>query len=94
MKVVRMMVQGARGEATLSRAEGRIRIEARWLARFVKKGKGNVPVFERAVWEVGRFANEECLAGLARRLQSTLDGYHGTNGDVADYLRAIQTLGD
>jgi hypothetical protein len=30
----------------------------------------------------------------AARLQRELDGYQGTAGDVADYLRAIQTFAD
>ena len=30
----------------------------------------------------------------AARLQQNLDGYVGTAGDVADYLRAIQTFAD
>ena len=30
----------------------------------------------------------------AARLQRELDGYHGTAGDVADYLRAIQNFAE
>ena len=30
----------------------------------------------------------------AARLRRELDGYHGTAGDVADYLWAIQTFAD
>ena len=30
----------------------------------------------------------------ARRIQSTLDGYEGTEGDIADYLRIIQLFAD
>ena len=96
MKTTRMTVEGARGEATLSRVEDRIRIEAKYLARFIETPKRDVPVFETAIWEVaadsqgsdGRFERN------ARRLQATLDGYEGTAGDVADYLRAIQTFAD
>jgi hypothetical protein len=52
-------------------------------------------VFETAVWEVAaRAGDENRLELAARRLQATLDGYEGTNGDVADYLRAIQNFAD
>jgi len=30
----------------------------------------------------------------ARRLQTELDGVYGTNGDVAEYLRVIETFAD
>ncbi len=31
---------------------------------------------------------------LARRIQCTIDGYEGTEGDIADYLRIIQLFAD
>ena len=31
---------------------------------------------------------------MAECLQQTLDGYHGTRGDVAEYARTLQMLGD
>ena len=90
-----MTVAGARGEARLCRADGNIRIEAKWLGRIIVTQKRDVPVFETTVWEVAaRSGDEERLELAARRLQATLDGYEGTNGDVADYLRAIQNFAD
>jgi len=95
MKVTQMAVEGARGEARLSRADGNIRIEAKWLGRIIETPKRDVPVFETAVWEVAaRASDEDRLELTARRLQATLDGYEGTAGDVADYLRAIQNFAD
>jgi len=95
MKTTQMTVEGARGEARLCRADGNIRIEAKWLARIIETKKRDVPVFETAVWEVAaRAGDEELLERTARRLQATLDGYEDTAGDVADYLRAIQTFAD
>jgi hypothetical protein len=38
--------------------------------------------------------DERSQQHAASRLQRQLDGYRGTQGDVADYLRAIQTLAD
>ena len=31
---------------------------------------------------------------LARRIQSALDGYEGTEGDIAEYLRVVQMFAD
>ena len=95
MKTTQMTVEGARGEARLCRVDGNIRIEAKWLGRIIETSKRDVPVFETAVWEVAaRSGDEDLLERTARRLQATLDGYEGTNGDVADYLRAIQNFAD
>jgi hypothetical protein len=38
--------------------------------------------------------DERSQRHAAARLQRELDGYQGTAGDVADYLRAIQTFAD
>jgi hypothetical protein len=95
MKITQMTIEGARGEARLCRAAGNIRIEAKWLRRIIETPKRDVPVFEMAVWEVmARACDEDRLELAARRLQATLDGYEGTNGDVADYMRAIQDFAD
>jgi len=95
MKTTQMTVEGARGEARLCRADANIRIEAKWLDHIVETPKRDMPVFETAVWEVAaRSGDEELLERTARRLQATLDGYEGTAGDVADYLRVIQNFAD
>jgi len=95
MKTTRMTVEGPRGEATLSRVESRIHIEAKYPARFIQSAKRDVPVFETAIWEVATISHDqELLERTARRLQEMLDGCHGTNGDVAEYLRAIETFAD
>ncbi|MCX5683402.1 MAG: hypothetical protein NT049_06940, partial [Planctomycetota bacterium] len=90
MKITQMTVEGARGEARLSRVDGNIRIEAKWLGRIVPGTKRDMLVFETAVLDVAASSDEDRLELAARRLQATLDGYEGTNGDVADYQRAIQ----
>ena len=95
MKVTQMTVEGARGEARLCRADSHIRIEAKWLGRIVPGTKRDMLVFETAVWEVAARSSDDVRLELAaRRLQATLDGYEGTNGDVADYLRAIQNFAE
>jgi len=95
MKVTRMTVEGARGWARLSRADGNIRIEAKWLGRIIPGTKRDMLVFETAVWEVAARSDDDVRLELAaRRLQATLDGYEGTNGDMAEYLRAIQNFAD
>ena len=95
MKITQMTVEGARGEARLSRADGHLRIEAKWLDRIVETPQRDMPVFETAVWEVAtRPGDEQLLERNARRLQATLDGYEGTAGDVVEYLRAIQHFAD
>jgi len=95
MKITQMTVEGARGEARLCRADGNIRIEAKWLGRIVPGTKRDMLVFETAVWEVAARATDDVRLELAaRRLQATIDGYEGTNGDVADYLQAIQNFAE
>ncbi|MCY2950491.1 MAG: hypothetical protein NTU53_00750 [Planctomycetota bacterium] len=95
MKITQMTVEGARGEARLCRADGNIRIEAKWLGRIVPGTKRDMLVFETAVWEVAARSGDDVRLELAaRRLQATLDGYEGTNGDVAEYLRAIQNFAE
>ena len=55
------------------------------------------------VWIEGKRAGSSMIVGasrrddlheMARRVQHTLDGYIGTNGDVEDYWQAIQRLAD
>jgi len=95
MKTTQMTVEGAGGEVKLSREAANIRIEAKWLGRIIETPKRDMPVFETAAWEVAaRASDKDRLELAARRLQATLDGYEGTNGDVADYLRAIQNFAD
>jgi len=77
----------ARAASSAARAAG--------FTRSIETPKRDMPVFETAVWEVAaRSGDDEHLELAARRLQATLDGYEGANGDVAEYLRAIQNFAE
>ena len=52
MRITRMTVENARGEARLCRVDSNIRIEAKWLDHIVETPKRDMPAFETAVWEV------------------------------------------
>jgi len=84
MKVTRMTVEGARGWANIARRDvaGKAVIGIR--------GDGAAGVFDLNV----DTCDERSQRYAAARLQRKLDGYQGTQGDVADYLRAIQTFAD
>ena len=84
MKVTRMTVEGAKGWANIVRREvaGKMVISIR--------GDGAAGVFDLEV----DTRDEQSQRSAAARLQRELDGYQGTAGDVADYLRAIQTFAE
>jgi len=84
MKVTRMTVEGARGWANITRRDdgGRMVINIH--------GDGAAGLFEFTAGTRDHPSQEHAAA----RLQRELDGYQGTAGDVADYLRAIQTFAD
>ena len=84
MKVTRMTVEGAKGWANITRREvaGRIAISIH--------GDGAAGLFDFGADP----RDERSQQYAAARLQRELDGYQGTAGDVADYLRAIQTFAD
>ena len=93
MKTTRIDIEGRLGKATIFRSGGEIVINA-------SKHRGSPDkIIRRGIsptedsWVVGcrDFAGQQ---GLAARLQQTLDGDRGTVGDVADYLRAIETFAD
>jgi len=84
MKVTRMTVEGKKGWANIAyrEAAGKQVIGIR--------GNGAAGVFDLNV----DTCDERSQRYAAARLQRELDGYQGTAGDVADYLRAIQTFAD
>jgi len=84
MKVTRITVEGTKGWANIARREvaGKVVIGIR--------GDGAAGVFDLNV----DTRDEGSQRSAAARLQRELDGYQGTAGDVADYLRAIQNFAD
>ncbi|MBM4020150.1 MAG: hypothetical protein FJ288_17835 [Planctomycetes bacterium] len=84
MKITRMTVEGTKGWANIARREvaGKAVIGIR--------GDGAAGVFDLNV----DTRDERSQRYAAARIQRELDGYQGTTGDVADYLRAIQTFAD
>ncbi|MBM4020174.1 MAG: hypothetical protein FJ288_17955 [Planctomycetes bacterium] len=84
MKITRMTVEGTKGWANIARREvaGKAVIGIR--------GDGAAGVFDLNV----DTRDERSQQYAAARLQRELDGYQGTTGDVADYLRAIQNFAE
>ncbi len=94
MKTTRIDVEGAMGRASLTREGERIRIAGTRVTKVIEKRNGEgVPVGE-AFELTGRANNHDANVAVARMLQKYLDGYRGTNGDVADYARVIRMLAD
>jgi len=89
MKVTRMTVEGAKGWANIQphemvaySGEGKMAIGI--------EGQGTAGLF---AFDVGtRDKRGQELAAF--RLHRELEGYVGTIGDVADYLRAVQAFAD
>ena len=84
MKITRMTVESTKGWANIARREvaGNQVIGIR--------GDGAAGIFDLNV----DTCDEQSQRYAAARLQRELDGYQGTAGDVADYLRAIQVFAD
>ena len=84
MKTTHMTVESTKGWANIARREvaGKAVIGIR--------GDGAAGIFDLNV----DTRDERSQRYAAARLQRELDGYQGTQGDVADYQRAIQTFAD
>jgi hypothetical protein len=93
MKTTRIDIEGRLGKATIFRSGGEIIINASRRRGTPDKiiRRGISPAEDS--WVVGT-RDHAAQQGLAARLQQTLDGDRGTAGDVADYLRAIETFAD
>ena len=84
MKTSAMTVEGKKGWANIT--------------RLVVGGKTFIPIHGHGATGMFEFnadprdpRNQEHVAAHLQRL---LDGHKGTNGDVAEYLRAVQTFTD
>ena len=94
MKTTRIEIEGRGGTAAIRREDRRIVITGTRVTRVVERRDGQgVPVGE-AFQLVGRADNHQANVVVARMLQKYLDGYRGTEGDVAEYLRVIETFAD
>ena len=79
MKTTRIDIESKAGRATIFRSGADIVIN---VTRLVGRPDS---------WVVPA-GNAEQMLLAARRLQQALDGYPGTEGDVAEYLNAIATF--
>ena len=84
MKITHITVESTKGWANIARREvaGKVVVGIR--------GDGAAGVFDLNV----DTRDEQSQRYAATRLQRELDGYQGTAGDVAEYLRAIQNFAD
>jgi hypothetical protein len=94
MKTTRIDVEGPNGEATITRDGQDIRIEGRRLVKAIETKADKTCLQHEGFQLIADARDHEHQMKVARILQSTLDGYRGTNGDVADYARVIQMLAD
>jgi len=89
MRTTRIDIEGRRGRyATVSRREGARVIEITVLTPDRPGPLGGGETFNADP------TNEDSQRYTAALLQKRLDGYQGTAGDVADYLRVIQAFAD
>jgi hypothetical protein len=89
VKTTRIDIEGRRGHyATVSRCEGTRVIEIVVRTPDQAGPMGGGETFNADA------TNEDSQHYAAALLQKRLDGYQGAAGDVADYLRAIQTFAD
>jgi len=84
MRITRIDIQSAKGDATLTLDchVGRPQIR-------VSGWAGATPRQPFSDWA---FADADGIVGLARPLQLRLDGYGGSAGDVADYHRLLEQM--
>jgi hypothetical protein len=94
MKITRIDIEGPNGTATITREGRDIRIDGRRLVKAIEARDGRIALVSEGLQLLGDARDAETNAKVARILQATLDGYRGTNGDVADYLRVIQNFED
>ena len=94
MRIDRIDISGTHGRATVFRAGSDIVINVTRLrdrpTATVRRGIGRDDS-----WLVPAGADRAGQRQVAaQRLQTALEGAHGTHGDVADYLRVIETFAD
>jgi RNase P/RNase MRP subunit p29 len=94
MKVTRIDIEGPNGTATITRDGWEIRVDGRRLVKAVEAKDGRTALVSEGFQLLGDARDTEANGKVARILQTTLDGYRGTKGDVADYLRAIRNFED
>jgi hypothetical protein len=92
MRTTRIDIEGRLGKAALFRSN--INIVINVCRRHEKTGT----TIRRGIgredsWVIG-CRDHAAQQGIAARLQQTLDGCRGTGGDIAEYLRAIETFAD
>jgi hypothetical protein len=100
MKVTRIDIEGPNGTATITRDGRCIHINGQHLVKAIETKDGRTCVVSkpfRLQADAAHPANPPVAQRnwtVARELQHYLDGYIGTQGDVADYLRVIQNFED
>ena len=94
MKTTRIDIEGPNGNATIARSDMTIEIIGRRGTRVIETRDGRSCLgYRRFRWAVNA-GNYDEIDEIARRLQRALDGYEGTNGDVADYRRVLAAFED
>ena len=99
MKVTRIEVEGAEGRAVLTRRSIRVGESGQKASLIHAEAFEHIDLGEKSPCyrpvgiSTAGSQNETAKCDLAVWLQSQLDGYKGTAGDVAEYLRVVEMLG-
>ena len=86
MRMVRVEIESTKGKATVFRRDRTVVVEVD--GAVIGKAKGQVFEFTADAQEPREYL------WLARDLQVMLDGGVGTQGDIAEYVRLVETFAD
>ena len=90
MNTTRMTVEGTKGEANIFRRE----VAGKMVIAIHGDGASPFNTQASSFFFTADTRDERSQQDAAARLQRELDGYQGTAGDVAEYMRAIQNFAD
>jgi len=94
MNVTRIEIEGPNGTAALTRDGRCIHVAGKRLVKAIETAKGRTCLVKKPFHLLADAWCQNENGKVARDLQRNLDGYVGTQGDVAAYRRVIQMLED
>jgi len=94
MRITRIEVEGPNGTAVLTRDDRCIHVASERLVKAVETAEGRTCLVRKPFRLLADAWSQNENGKVARDLQQNLDGYVGTEGDVAAYRRVIDMLAD
>jgi len=94
MKVTRIDIEGPNGTAVLTRDGRCIHVAGERLVKAIETAEGRTCLVKKPFRLLADAWAQNENGKVARDLQRHLDGYIGTQGDVAAYRRVIDLLAD